>query len=319
MKSNINRVLVAGIFFCFIITGCGPVTVKQIREHDNARQLTAAQILKLVDGNTLLFESFDENSYYFFDHSGRVFGADMQNNKDTGRWDVSDKAELCMKLNTWWYGYPRCFQVYSDRNNYRLANKDGLIIFTATRHKGDFKNLYHEIKTAKKYQRRSIRHRATGQAASKQTMSTRGNAAATTSRKAIVEGNAYQAAPRESDMKPTIKWLAKDCPDCNLAKSDLRNADLIMANLRGADLNGADLSRANLRRANLQGANLENANLTYANMPGANLKNCNLRGADLKGADLIRADLTGADLSGADLSGANLDGALLDRVLGLNK
>lgn len=310
-----NRTLIAGILFCFILTGCGPVSVRQLKEQNHGRRLTPDQVLKLVDGNTLLFESFQENSYYFFDHSGRVFGADNQDNKDTGRWDVSNKAELCMRLDKWWYGYLRCFQVYTDGSRYKLARDDGLIMFTATSYEGDYKNLYHETETAKKYQRRSIRHQAAEQTASKQTMSARENAAAaTTSHKAVVEENSYQAAPRENDLKPTVKWLAKDCPDCNLANSDLRNADLITANLRGANLSGANLSRANLRRADLQGANLANANLTYTNLPGANLKDCNLQGANLKGANLIRADLTGARLGGA-----NLDGALLEGVRGLNK
>jgi len=73
-----NRALIAGILFCFILTGCGPVSVKQLKEQAHSRQLTADQVLKLVDGNTLLLESFNEDSYYFFDHSGRVFGADNQ-------------------------------------------------------------------------------------------------------------------------------------------------------------------------------------------------------------------------------------------------
>ncbi len=309
-----NRALIAGILFCFILTGCGPVSVRQLKEHDHARRLTADQILKLVNGNTLFFESFKEDSYYFFDHSGRVFGADNQNNKDNGRWDVSDKAELCMRLDKWWYGYLRCFQVYNDGSRYKLARDDGLIMFTATSYEGDYKNLYHEIKPAREY-RHSIRSRAAGQGTAQQTPAARNSAAAATPPpQAIVEKSLFPAAARQSDMKSTIKWLAKDCPDCNLANSDLRNADLVTANLRGANLQGANLSRADMRRADLQGANLANANLTYTNLPGANLKNCNLQGADLKGANLIQADLTGARLGGA-----NLDGALLEGVRGLNK
>ncbi|GBE12223.1 secreted effector protein PipB [bacterium BMS3Abin13] len=310
-----NRSLIAGILFCFILTGCGPVSVRQLKEQDHARQLTPDQVLKLVDGNTLLLESFKEDSYYFFDHSGRVFGADNQNNKDTGRWDVSDKAELCMRLDKWWYSYQRCFLVYADGSRYKLARDDGLIMFTATRYEGDYKSLYHKTETARKFRRRSIRHRAAIQGAAQQTPAARRSAAAATppAQPAVAEP-LYPASARETDMKPTVKWLAKDCPDCNLANSDLRNADLITANLRGANLRGADMSRANLRRADLQGANLANANLTYANLPGANLKNCNLQGANLKGANLIQADLTGADLGGA-----NLDGALLEGVRGLNK
>ncbi|NOX81248.1 MAG: DUF995 domain-containing protein, partial [Deltaproteobacteria bacterium] len=159
-----NRSLIAGLLFCFILTGCGPATVKQLKERNHSRRLTPDQVLKLVDGNTLLFESFKENSYYYFDHSGRVFGADNQNNKDNGRWDVSDRAELCMRLDKWWYGYQRCFQVYPDGNRYKLARDDGLIMFTATRYEGDYKSLYHETETARKFRRRSIRHRAGQQA-----------------------------------------------------------------------------------------------------------------------------------------------------------
>jgi len=62
-----------------------PVTVSQIEEQKNAKQLTAAEVLKLVEGNTLL-HSFTEESYYYYAPSGALFGQDIYNNKDTGKW-----------------------------------------------------------------------------------------------------------------------------------------------------------------------------------------------------------------------------------------
>jgi len=304
-----NRVIVV-LFACFVITGCGPINVSQIEKKGDVKHLAPEQVLTLVDGNTLFLHDFQEDSYYFFDHSGRLFGLDINKNKDVGRWDVSEDGEVCMKLKHWWYGDQRCFQVYQDGPGYRLANNDGLLLYTAEQFEGDYKGLYHQLKDSRKRPLRSIRGKSTARrlpakSASVQVREQPGTQPAD----AADDGNTLNYTPRKGELHSTVKWMAKNCPGCNLANLDLRKTDLIGADLRGANLSGADLAGANLRRANLRGANLENATLSYANMPGANLKNCNLKGADLTGANLIRADLSGADLEGATLAGALLEGA----------
>lgn len=291
-----------------LVAGCGPTTVKQIAEQKNAKQLTPAEVLKLVEGNTLYFHAFQEDSYYYYAPSGTLFGQDIYNNRDTGKWDVSDSGELCMKLQWWWYGDLRCFPVYSDGQTYYMGSESGVLSFSADLLQGDHKKLYHETKKAEK---KSYRTAVRGQqpaATSEAEPAAEPEAAQTV----VAEEPARQPVPPASpgELKATVKWMAKDCPGCNLAGSNLKKADLVGAKLQGADLAGADLSMANLRRADLQGANLAGANLSFANLPGADLRDSNLQNVNFKGANLIKADLTGAKLEGADFSEALLEGTL---------
>ncbi len=304
------------IVFCALIlsllAACAPTNTKKLEETRDARQLPPDEVLSLVDGNTLFLHSHDEDTYLFFDHSGRLFGKDIFDNKDTGRWDVSEEGELCMRMGSWWYGDLRCFQVLDADGTYYLANGAGVLAYKAEQMSGDARGLYHEIKPRRKSYRRSIRgkHREQRRPAAAPATEEQAQPAAPEPEPepAIIEENSRRSPTIEKDLRSTVKWMARDCPGCNLARTDLKKADLVGADLAGANLRGANLRMANLRRANLEGANLEDANLAYANLPGANLKGANLRGANLKGANLLLADLTGARLEGADLTGANLEG-----------
>ena len=294
-----------------LAAGCGPVTVKQIEDQKNAKQLSAAEVLKLVEGNTLYFHSFSEDTYYYYAPSGALFGKDLFSNKDTGKWDVSDSGELCMKLQWWWYGDLRCFPVYGDGQKYYMGSESGVLVFTADFLQGDVKKQYRETKKAGK---QSYRRAVQGQqpAAQPAAAPVEEPAADATSEQRAAEEELRQTVSPASpgELKATVKWMAKDCPGCNLAGSNLKKADLVGAKLQGADLAGADLSMANLRRADLQGANLSGANLSFANLPGADLRNCNLENANFKGANLIKADLTGAKVEGADFSETLVEGTV---------
>jgi hypothetical protein len=303
--------LAAFLLGAIFTAGCGPTTVKQIEDQKNAKQLTPAEVLKLVEGNTLYFHAFQENSYYYYAPAGTLFGQDIYNNKDTGKWDVSDSGELCMKLQWWWYGDLRCFPVYGDGQKYYMGSESGVLSYSADLLPGDHKKQYHEIKKAeKKSYRTAVRSQqpAVTPVAGPAAEPTAGQSPAQT----VVEEEPRQPVPPASpgELKATVKWMAKDCPGCNLAGSNLKKADLVGAKLQGADLAGADLSMANLRRADLQGANLAGANLSFANLPGADLRDSNLQQANFRGANLIKADLTGAQLEGADFAEALLEGTL---------
>ncbi len=293
-----------------LLAGCAPTNTKSLEKSKNAKQLPPPDVLSLVDGNTLFIHSLGEDTYLFFDHSGRLFGKDIFNNTDTGRWDVSEEGELCLRMRAWWYGDLRCFQVLAAEETYYLVNGSGVLEYTAEQLSGDARSLYHEIKTRRKSYRRSIRGK---QGQRPPASAPAGGSVQPEPRKpepepAIIEENSRRSPGDDKDLRSTVKWMARDCPGCNLARTDLKKADLVGADLAGANLEGANLRMANLRRANLEGANLEDADLTYANLPGANLRGANLTGASLKGANLLRADLTGARLDGADLSDANLEG-----------
>lgn len=303
-------VMTAGVVLT--LAACGPTTVQQIERQKNARQLEPVELLELVESNTLFLRSLNQESYYYFDPSGNLFGLDIANNRDNGKWDVADTGELCMRLKWAWHNDLRCYSVYADDRRYYLANPAGVISYKADIFPGDHKKQYVAgSKKERKSIRRSLRdQQAAGAAPQEQDVSP---APAPVDEPVVIEGS-RPAGASESELRSTVKWMARDCPGCNLAQTDLKKADLVGARLQGADLSGANLSMANLRRADLQGADLTDADLSYANLPGADLRDCNLTNANLKGANLIQADLTGARMNGA-----NLDDALLEGTRGLAK
>ncbi len=298
--------LLAGLSLC----GCAPTTADRLVQEQGARQLAAAEVLHLVEGNTLALRSFNDNAHLYFDGSGRLFGLNNLADKDSGRWDVSEGGELCLRMDRWWYGDLRCMTVYgrSDSETLHLAGGNGVLLFSAKRFEGDSKKLYAKASKRGLDQRRSIRQQEGRAGSADQAEGAAAAKPAKTGGPALIEERA--AVPRDSkDTGVTVAYLAKDCPGCNLAGADLGKAELIGARLAGADLHGANLSMANLRKADLSKANLREAILAYANLPGADLRGADLRGAKLKGANLIKADLTGAQLEGADLAEALKDGA----------
>lgn len=284
-----------------LAAGCGgPVTVGQI-EKTGAEKLGPDEILQLVSGNTLYWESFQEDLTIYLDGSRRVYGVEASGNRDQGRWDVSSRGELCVKFDRWWFGDLRCFTVYPDNKGFRFFSGNGALVYTGRRSPGNPAGLRAEVGKGRK----SYRPRR----AAMKTDEPPDNASVSPPVAIIEEeqpGN--RSVMREEELKSTVKWMARDCPGCNLTNADLKKADLVGARLKGARLKGANLRQANLRRADLRNADLSDAVLAYANMPGADLRDCNLRNADLTGANLIKADLTGADLEGAQLKGAHLEG-----------
>ncbi|MCL7488634.1 MAG: pentapeptide repeat-containing protein [Desulfobulbaceae bacterium] len=283
-----------------LLVACAPTTATQLIRDKNGRQLSAEEILLLVRGNTLFVHGNRFEIYLYFDDTSYVHALDIYNKKDSGRWDVSEQGELCIKMNEWWFGKLRCLPVYHDGSKYYLFNSSGVLEYTADRFEGDKKNLYHDTKSSERKFLNSPTREATARRPSlPDTAPPEPETAGVTP---------PVGAPTEEELKSTVKWMAKDCPDCNLADTNLAGADLIAANLQSADLSGADLSKANLRRADLRGANLKNADLSYANMPGADLRDSDLTNAVLKGANLIRAKLNGAKIEGTDFEGALLEG-----------
>lgn len=305
------------ILCCLVLlAGCGPTSVKKLEQKAGARPMPPDAVLKLVDGNTLFLKSFEEESYLYFDHSGKLFGKDIYNNKDIGRWDVSNDAELCMRMSHWWFGDLLCYQVLSSGGKYHLATGNGVLKYKGIQYPGDTKHLYYTVNKKKKSYRHSMR-------AKNRSVSAREETATATAQpqeendqfsESITEERPVSGESGEKNIRSTVKWMARDCPGCNLAETNLKKADLVGAQLAGANLRGALLRMANLRRANLEGANLAGADLSYANLPGANLRGADLTGANLKGANLIKANLTGAKIKGADFSEA-----LLESVRGLPK
>ncbi len=310
--------LLVSLVSLFLVAGCGPTSVKKLEQTHGAQPLSPERVLELVENNTLFIHAFDEDSYLYFDTSGRLFGRDINNNSDDGQWDVSEEGELCVRMSKWWYGDLSCYQVLESGGHYYLAMESGLLRYKAEQLPGDPHHLYKPPKKKRRsyrHSRRSYRRQRRGRASAPPPRAQEPAAAGPDeATQAVVEENRYPPSKEQQDIGTTIKWMARNCPGCNLANSDLRKADLVAAELAGANLRGANLRMANLRRANLRGANLERADLSHANLPGANLQHAILRDADLTGANLIHADL-----SCADLRGARLDGALLEGMRGFSR
>ena len=298
------------LFLFLLLAGCATSNVQTLIAKHGGEKLSPEQVLSLTEGNTLYVYSHDSDAFLYMDTSGRVFGVDNTENKDIGQWDVSEQGEFCVRMNNWWESDMQCYFVYSLGNEYKLTNKKGLIKLSATQYPGDHKHSYYAIHKGKKSFRKSLRSGTAHQdtANEERTTATNSSAAETDTHKTIIEENTYKLSQEDKELRTTVKWMAKDCPGCNLAETNLAKADLVGAQLAGANLRGANLKMAQMRRADLEGANLEDAILSFCNLPGANLKKANLRGADLHGANLIRADLSGADLTGANLENAHLEG-----------
>ncbi|MEK6201196.1 MAG: pentapeptide repeat-containing protein [Desulfobulbaceae bacterium] len=325
--------LFPSILFCtLLLAGCAPVTQNQMMAKGSS-PLAAQQIFDLVSGNTLYTEAIDFNSHLYFHTDGTLSarGESMtSDDTDKGGWDINGVNQLCLKFKTWYYGEMKCYSVYPDsgNNEYVLFHDNGAIAYTAKASSGDSARLFTPLRSDQKetYLRESL---TTGQSPSSSAPPAAAQATVEPASDTVYlrESLAAGQAPQETEMpvasshtdgtsptvsdaevEHTVKAMAKNCPGCNLDKSDLRQADLVGANLKGAKLKGADLSRANLRRANLEGANLSGAILLSANLPGANLKGANLTNADFTGANLIQADFTGAKTENMILTNAHLEG-----------
>ena len=293
-----------------LLLGCSPATVNTITSQAGTKELLPAEIVQLVEGNTLYIQSSEADSYLFFDPSSRLFGKDLYANRDTGRWDVSEDGMVCLKMKNWWYGDLRCYRVFmkGEREKIYLANSADVIEYSAEYFVGDKKRLFVAPVTQKKSFRKSVRKHAQPEVSPSPGQQENLPQQQKKHQFGITEPATTKNVTK--DTQATVKWVAKNCPGCNMAGADLHKANLVEAHLAGANLAGADLQMANLRRVDLQGANLRNAVLRYANLPGANLQDADLTGADLQGANLIRANFTGAKLDGANLSEAHLDSVI---------
>ena len=296
------------LLLCFAvgtISGCGPITSKQAAKQDNT-ELTSEQIFAIIADNSLIMSAYDFSGTVYFDQGGLLSAVDNENQRDVGKWDLTDENQLCLKFRIWYYGDIKCYAVYDNQQADKLTffTSNGAAYYTAMKVAGDPAALAKNIE--KSAAPKSVRK----QIASQQSPSTAPSSASTPAppREIAI------APSTENDSGQTAKRLAGNCPGCSMAGMDLKEASLIKANLQDADLSGADLRYANLRRANLNGANLSRALLNHANLPGADLSNADLRGADLSGANLLLANFTDADVSGAIFTNANLE-----KTIGLAK
>jgi len=307
-----NKIHLLSLFLILTLFGCATSNIDTLIAKKGGKKLSPDQVLSLTENNTLRLQNHDSDAYLFMDKSGRVYGVDVVNNKDLGQWDVSEQGEFCVRMNNWWDADMHCYFIYETGGVYKLTSDKGLIKFTSHNFSGDYKNSYYAVHKGKKSYRKSIRSGTASRVSTSEEHKTESSEESsvdnTQNDKTITEVNTYNVTHEDRELRSTVKWMARDCPGCNLSETNLAKADLVGAQLAGANLSGSNLKMAKMRRADLEGANLEEANLSYCSLPGANLKNANLKDADLQGANLIRADLTGADLTGANLDQAHLEG-----------
>lgn len=288
-----------GALLFILLGGCSSVTMTQLMA-DGKQPLSREQLATLIPNATIHLESIDFDGEIQFQADGRLIAKNRQNATEKGKWEINNGNQLCMKFAHWYYGEPRCYNIINEEaNTYIFFTTNGARFYTG--------------------RMQSVQNPMTREGGGEPVHNDpRGPAPATRTALATAEnrdsGGSKAPKPSAEEMKISLKYLARNCPGCNLSGTDLQNAQLVDANLAGADLARIDLSGANLRRANLAGANLTGARLVRTNLAGADLSGCNLIGADLTGSNLIRANLTGAKLEGALLTGA-----LRENIQGINK
>lgn len=290
-----------GAWLFILLGGCSSVSMTQLMA-DGKQPLSQQQLADLIPNTTIHLESINFDGEIHFQADGQLVAESRQSETEKGKWEINKDDQLCMKFAHWYYGDLRCYRIINeDADTYIFFTTNGARYYTGRIQSGRKTNMTREGG-------RQPAHIDPPGAAS----TTRIGAIATADHR----DSGSTKAPKLSDeeKKISLKYLARNCPGCNLSGTDLQNAQLVDANLAGADLSKIDLSGANLRRANLAGANLTGARLVRANLAGANLSGCNLAGADLTGSNLIRANMTDAKLEGALLTGT-----LRENIQGMNK
>lgn len=290
-----------GALFFILLSGCSPVSMTQLMA-DGKQPLSQKQLDALIPNATIYLESIDFDSEVHFRADGQLVAKNRQNETEKGKWEINKENQLCMKFAHWYYGDLRCYQIINeDANTYIFFTANGARYYTGRMQAGG------ETNTTREVGRQPTHNDPTGAASTAHT-------AAIASAENRNSGSTKAPKLSEEEKKISLKYLARNCPGCNLSGTDLQNAQLVDANLAGADLSKINLSGANLRRANLAGANLAGARLIRTNLAGANLTGCNLAGADFTGSNLIRANMTDANLDGALFTGA-----LRENIQGINK
>jgi hypothetical protein len=89
MPSNLALRGLAGIFAIAVYHGAVA-----------AEKLGKEQVTKLITGNTAEGKNmkWNKGSMWYFDKLGTVKSADDRGNKGKGKWNISDKGELCFEF-----------------------------------------------------------------------------------------------------------------------------------------------------------------------------------------------------------------------------
>ena len=103
------------------------------------------------------------------------------------------------------------------------------------------------------------------------------------------------------------------CPNCDLAGTDLSGMRLMSADLSGADLRDANLRKTILFRADLSGADLRGAQLEKASLGRINLSGANMEGLDLHDGRLADVAPTLLELLRLPKPAAMTGRSLMDR------
>jgi len=276
----LNHPMYRNIFpaLLLLLAACAPVTSRQFLEAGKTA-LSEKQLHELLDDQSLHLTAIDFDAQLRYQSNGHLDATNLQGGKDMGKWSVNSEGLVCMKFDKWYYGDQKCYTVFADKDIFVFFTANGARYYTATAT---------SIPTA-------------DPTATVQSTSSSNNHLLPDM------GASGGTVLSDAEKKLGLISLARNCPACNFAGTDLSGAQLAGADLSGADLSGANLERSNLRQAKLTGAKLSGARLSGSNLAGAELSNCDFSGADLSDANLIRATVTGAKFQGADLSGAHLE------------
>ncbi len=262
-----------------LLVACTPVTSRQFLQ-EGKTALSGKQLHELLDDQSLHLAAIDFNAQIRFQSNGQLVATSLKGEKQTGKCSVDSEGLVCMKFAKWYFGDQKCYTVFADKDTYVFFTANGARSYTA-----------------------SVISKATTV-----TQDTEGDSSSGFNSNFLADaGRSGATVLSDAEKKLALISLARDCPGCNFAGTDLSGAQLAGAELTGADLSGANLENINFRQAKLAGANLSGAKLSGSDLAGADLSNCNFSRADLSGANFRRANVTGAKFQDADLNGAHLE------------
>ena len=95
--------------------------------------------------------AYDFDGTVYFSEQGAMAGLDNEAQKDTGRWDIKDTDQLCLKFRTWYYADLRCYSVVldQDRNVISFFTSNGAAYYSGSVSDGDSLGLQSQIKSQK--------------------------------------------------------------------------------------------------------------------------------------------------------------------------
>ncbi len=191
--------------------GCAVNTRKQMVKAGGT-PLAAKGVYRLVAGHTLHLASGDFDGKVFFSPDGKLSGKDRLGSKDTGKWDVTSDNRLCLAFSSWYYGDVKCYDLVTSDGAIVFFTPNGARYYTANRLPNNPAELVE--RSAANSSPTSLRKKLAAQNPRKE------QSPEPVERPSVVARDPAPQ-PSEQEMKHILITTAANCPQCDLAGTDL--------------------------------------------------------------------------------------------------